>query len=334
MENNYINKWLIFTLVFVFAVYIFGTYTFDEDLWIFVPIILIPTLIIIISLIVVLIFYFKEKSKDITISYIFLACAMVFYVIAEILWVYFESINIDPYPSLADLFYVGYFVSSILFCSKIIWKYFKFISIWTKIGGGIVGVCAILLYLIFSVDHFDSEMFQLGTFFTVLSSILLSVGVIVSFTMLKSTRLRDVWLIFGIMFCIDSVADVFYYASENTSSYLYTNWVNIAWFGGGLVVILWIIYSQVLYKPTTLRKARLNKKKIYYLRDNEVSKTEAESIDHMKRQKFSDKEIKNMQEKLVKWKINHSWKCKCGKVNEDLCFNCVCCDRRKYPLPT
>lgn len=61
----------------------------------------------------------------------------------------------------------------------------------------------------------------------------------------------------------------------------------------------------------------------------EVSKTEAENPEYMRKQRFSDKEITQMKEKLSQWKIDHSWKCKCGKVNDDLVFNCECCGDRK-----
>lgn len=50
----------------------------------------------------------------------------------------------------------------------------------------------------------------------------------------------------------------------------------------------------------------------------------------MGRQRFSEKEIKAFQVKLRQWIIDHSWECTCGKVNEDLVFNCACCGGRKF----
>jgi len=77
-------------------------------------------------------------------------------------------------------------------------------------------------------------------------------------------------------------------------------------------------------------KNRVNKSKIYRNRSIKVSKTEVENPEYMRKQLFSDKEITQMQEKLLQWKKDHVWECKCGKINDDLVFNCECCDSRKY----
>lgn len=73
---------------------------------------------------------------------------------------------------------------------------------------------------------------------------------------------------------------------------------------------------------------RVNKIRIYRLRDREVSKTEAEEPEYMKKQRFTDEEIKILQKKLEQWEIDHSWKCTCGNVNRDLEFDCKCGNRK------
>lgn len=85
----------------------------------------------------------------------------------------------------------------------------------------------------------------------------------------------------------------------------------------------------MIYHNGTMRK-RVNSKKIYPIRDNEVSKTECETPEYMRKQRFSEEEIKIIQEKLIQWDIDNSWKCTCGGINKDLIFICPHCDRRKF----
>ena len=73
---------------------------------------------------------------------------------------------------------------------------------------------------------------------------------------------------------------------------------------------------------------RLNKSRIYSRRDLAVSKTESETPEYMKKQRFSDDEIAVLQEKLKQWKFDNSWKCTCGVINEQFNFNCKCGKRK------
>jgi len=80
------DKWFAGALVFVCLVYIFGTYVFVEELYLFVQISLVAAIAITTSLIINIILYYRKKSKNFTVSYIFLAISMGSYAIAEILW--------------------------------------------------------------------------------------------------------------------------------------------------------------------------------------------------------------------------------------------------------
>jgi len=169
------------------------------------------------------------------------------YAIAEMLWGYFDSIGQETYPSLAEIFYVGYFIGAILFCITIFWNRRSIIPLWVKITGITSGVLCIVFYLLFSINHLDSDVFGISTFFMIQSSILLTTSLIAVLFTLKSKHLKKIWIIFGIVFTANSIADIFYYSGENAGHYLYTDWTNIVWFSTILLLFYGLYTHRYLY---------------------------------------------------------------------------------------
>lgn len=73
-------------------------------------------------------------------------------------------------------------------------------------------------------------------------------------------------------------------------------------------------------------RKRLDKKQIYPKRVHAVSKTEAEKF---MGQMLPPETVKILEKKLADWKKEHSWTCKCGKVNEEFVYKCACCGLEK-----
>lgn len=72
---------------------------------------------------------------------------------------------------------------------------------------------------------------------------------------------------------------------------------------------------------------RLNKKRIYFNRSKEVSKTEA---DRFMGNRLSDEQLEKIKILQKQWSIENSWRCNnCGKLNDHFDLNCKCCDGRK-----
>lgn len=239
-----IDKLLIFTLVFVFSVYIFGTFTFDEDLWLFVQVSLVSIIIITISLSISLSLYFRKKYIQYTIKYIFLTVALTSYGIAEILWGYFEYINYTQYPSIADLFYVLYYLFLILFCVSILYKQYSLIPTRIKVIGFGTGLLYMYTYTLSAINLFNSDIFLYDTFlysipFMVLGSIVISCSIVTTLFVTNLNHFKNIWRILVFAFMINGVADIFYYSSENISNFEYTDLTNILW----IVMLLLMIYG-------------------------------------------------------------------------------------------
>lgn len=238
-----IDRWMISTLIFIFGVYVFGTFTFTKELEHFVQISLVSTLTITTSLIINLIFYYRRKSQKFTISYIFLGLSITSWGIAEVLWAHFEHIGSTTYPSTADLFYALNFVFAILFCMTLIWSWRKSILPQYKIIGILSGLSLIVTYVILSANNLQSDTFVLGGIMTMLSAGLVVSSVITMLFVYKSIHLKQIWVLFSVVFLVNCIADVSYYSSENAGLFAYTDWTNLVWFGS-TILLFYALYTH------------------------------------------------------------------------------------------
>jgi hypothetical protein len=244
------NKWIMGVLVFIFLLDIFALYSFDEDLWLYSQISIVAVLAITTSLMIVLVLHYWNKSKEFATAYIFLTLSLASYTIAELLWGYFDSIGSETYPSLADLFYGLYFVNAILFCITFIWNKRCCMPFYIKITGIVIGTITFSLYLGLSANYLDYDTFVTGTIMMALSSILMGVAVTAALIILKNPKLRIVWIMYGIAFVGNSIADIFYYSTENMGVYQYTDWTNIMWFGTILLIFYGGFIHNYLYRKS------------------------------------------------------------------------------------
>lgn len=240
------DKWIVGTLIFIFGVYTFGTFAFKQELGTFVQISIIAIIVIVASLALNTTLFYRGMTRF-SKSYFFLFISLFCYGIAEILWGVFDYVGIETYPSLGDVFYSGYFIAGILFCFTVFWCNRKIIPKHIMIIGILVGIICMTSYIALSIDNFDSDNFELGTVMMFQSSILCGAGVITAIYILKLKRLKKIWAAFGIALLCNSIADVFYYSSENAGNFSYSDPVNLVWFGTLLLIFYGLYKHRFLY---------------------------------------------------------------------------------------
>jgi hypothetical protein len=244
MQINFHSSWILSVLIYIFLVYVIVTVFLGEDfLIIIVPLMLVSALGITTSLAVNLAQHYKDKSRRFYYSSAFLAIALGAYTIGETLWTVFDFILlIDPYPSLADPFYMVYFGASIMFCVKVFYCRKELITFKAKAISLAAGVTIFSAYLILAWDNLDYEYFWLDTFFMVLSSLLITNAMMATLTAMKAPKLKRVWMVLGTALALNSIADLFYYS--NTQEYFYADFPNIIWFG----TVLMFFYAMYLHR--------------------------------------------------------------------------------------
>lgn len=184
-------------------------------------------------------------------SYLFFGIALFMDVTGESIFIYHEVIlGIDPYPSIADLFYGSFFffagffmLKNILyFCPKLL-KYQVII-----IAGSIIGISTI--YSVVSLDVLGGVLsfdYWYGLAFVIGSSVILGLS-IVGITVFEYSRMGVAWVILAGGITINTIADVWYAHLEVLELYDATHLVNSLWFCS------WIVISYALIKQYKVTK--------------------------------------------------------------------------------
>lgn len=242
----FFTKWILAVLIYIFSVYVALTVLFQEDFLIFsTPLMLISALGITTSLSVNLMIHYKNKSPRFAKSYFFLSIAFASYTIAELIWALLDVAGLDPYPSLAEPFYVLYFVGSGLFCIAMFWCRRDIISASVKATALAASFLNFTFYFFLSLDNWGSETFLIDTGFMVLSSFLIGTATLAALAAWRAPKLRKVWILIGAALFFNSIADLFYYS--DTQGFLYSDVSNIIWFGTTLLLFYALYLHRFLY---------------------------------------------------------------------------------------
>ena len=171
-----------------------------------------------------------------------LAYFMVF--TAELTYLIYDLIlNIDPYPSIADVFFFALYPFTLIHLILNI-KFFKLKILQTeKKWLFIIPTFVIITYVLSSIlsttgefDDYISFDFFYGLIFTIGSAITLAFA-IVGAKIFKEGTLGTVWLLLVIGILVNTIGDVWYYNLEIFEQYDLMHPVNIFWYSSYWLMI-------------------------------------------------------------------------------------------------
>ena len=170
-------------------------------------------------------------------SYLFLGIAYFMVFAAEITYLIYDLVlYIDPYPSIADVFFFALYPFTLIhlilnikfFKSEIIQKERKLLFI--------VPIFIIIAYVLSSMlstsgkfEEFVSFDFFYGLIFTIGSAIILTFAILGA-KIFKSGALGTVWFLLVIGILVNTIGDVWYYHLEIFGQYNLMHPVNIFWY--------------------------------------------------------------------------------------------------------
>ena len=189
-------------------------------------------------------------SRSLNRAFLFLSISFLCYGIAESYYLTFDQYEIDAYPSIADAFYVGYFIFGILHVFETL-KYFKYrkriMSARNLAVVSLIMTVSISMYLAYSIGIEDITTFDIlfGLVFVLFASVMGSSALVAIWTMRKN-MLKTAWILIGLAIAISSFTDVWYYTYENVYGYSY--WVeppmDILWFITDLMMVAGILLHR------------------------------------------------------------------------------------------
>lgn len=189
-----------------------------------------------------------KGSKILGKAYFSLGIAYFSLFLAEITYVIYEEfLGLDPYPSIADIFFFSLYPFTIIHLILNI-KFFKSkLSSLTKMWLFLFPTSMILMYTLFSLQIFEEPDFDFyyGIVF-VSGSVITMAFAVVGVKIFRKSTLGVVWLMLVLGISANTVGDIWYYHLEVLGEYSLDHPVNMFWYAS-----YWIIV-YALYKHKKL----------------------------------------------------------------------------------
>ena len=181
-------------------------------------------------------------------SYFALGIGFILLFVGDLVYNYYSMVLFeDPYPSIADAFFISFYLFAAYHLLKNI-KYFKKDLGW----GPKIGVLALSLVMIFGFGLFtietlesDPDVYFMSMAYVVSSAVVLALGLLGA-AVFKDSVLGVAWLLLAAGIVGYSTADVWYYYLEEIEEYTLTDPVNTLW----IITYSLMIYALIQHKKT------------------------------------------------------------------------------------
>lgn len=157
-------------------------------------------------------------------------------------FIYEQVLELDPYPSIADVFFfvfypmlIGFLVYNIKFFAPKISKSGIVLMISTPL-------IATFTYIVLTIDDFGSFDFYYGIIFIAAASVTLGLAINTA-KIFKGGVIGTAWLILVVGIIINVIGDVWYYYEEVVGEYTLDHPVNLMWYSSYLI-ILYALYKH------------------------------------------------------------------------------------------
>ena len=175
----------------------------------------------------------------------FLAISFLAYGLAELVFYLLDTYGIQPYGSIADIFYTFYFVFAILHVVATLRnlriKYdLKHMILAMMLFGGLI---VIYILVTFYENEVIIDRFLFGGIFVTMASTLAAFALIALLKCMNTILMKS-WMVIGISLITVSFTDVWYYTQENITGYQYGQFplMDILYFTSDLLMIVGLIY--------------------------------------------------------------------------------------------
>lgn len=177
-------------------------------------------------------------------AYIALGFAFLCFFLGELIYIYYEIDPAeDPYPSIADVFYIGFYALLVIHLLINIRYFNRKFDLFTKVWLVILPVLIISGYSYFSYEELGEFSFDYyyGLIFVSGAALTLSFAVLGAVTF-RNSSMGIIWLLLALGLFLNTFADVWYYYLEIFGHYDNTHPTNTLW------IVTYMIIVYALYK--------------------------------------------------------------------------------------
>jgi hypothetical protein len=177
-------------------------------------------------------------------TYLILAIGFILLFVGDTIYNYYWMVlDEDPYPSIADVFFIGFYFFTGYHLVKNI-KYFKKDIGWgSKIGVPILALGMVIVFALFTIETLEEDplVYYMGILYLIASAAMLSLAIL-GLTVFRHSVLGIAWVMLVIGLLLYSFADAWYYYLEEMEVFSITHPVNTMW----LLSNIFMVYA--LYK--------------------------------------------------------------------------------------
>jgi len=181
-------------------------------------------------------------------TYLALAIGFILVFGGDVLYNFYAIVlDEDPYPSIADVFFITFYFFTGYHLVKNI-KYFKKKIGWgLKLGVSVLAISMTIIFGIFTIEtlEVDPAAFYMSEIYVLASAAILSLAILGA-TVFRHSILGIAWLMLVIGIFFYSFADVWYFYLEEIEEFSIIHPVNTLW----LVSDIFMIYALYKHKKT------------------------------------------------------------------------------------
>jgi len=181
-------------------------------------------------------------------TYLALAIGFILLFVGDLVYNYYLLVlDEDPYPSLADIFFIAFYAFAAYHLIKNINYFKKDLSWTTKVSVVAVALVMILGFATFTLEtlYDDPVVYFMSMGYVVSSAIVLALALLAG-TVFRNSVLGPAWAMLIIGIFLYSVADIWYYYLEEIEEFSITDPVNTLW----IVSNAFMVYALYKHKKT------------------------------------------------------------------------------------
>jgi len=160
---------------------------------------------------------------------------------------YWMVLDEDPYPSIADVFFIAFYFFTGYHLVKNI-KYFKKdLGLLPKLGVPALAISMVVIFGVFTLETLEDDpmVWLTSEIYVIASAAILSLALL-GLTVFRNSVLGIAWFMLVIGIFLYSFADVWYYYLEEIEQFSITHPVNTLW----LLSNMFMVYSLYKHKKT------------------------------------------------------------------------------------
>ena len=180
-----------------------------------------------------------KGSEVFGVAYASLGIGLLFLFVGDTTYLYYEHVlEEDPYPSMADVFFVIYYPFTAYHLIRNIRYFKKDFSLSSKLFVPGLTLAIVLIFALISFDDIEGHSFDFyfGLIFVLGSSLILSLAIL-GVTVFRRSILGIAWLLLAVGLFLFTFADVWYYYLEIIEEYSISHFTNTLWITSNMIIV-------------------------------------------------------------------------------------------------